>query len=308
MCILFLSICASCSQSDKNASHSYAEHWNSKCPIALINDEISLTSVHYSHGKFSMSITLNNTAPTCVSSLLTLNEEYANRLEMEYYNPGENELGTTPFMKGLIAQSPVLRQLIDSIATLTYTNESSQGYLPLDFVIKDASLFSDSTTITYNEQWGTISKLEWMNAILPFDIQKNFGWTGDSENPKLNDEVEFERIPQITNDGCLKIFCSYNADPYFREKQEPLKIGEVREKYFNKEILEDYIVAQENKSNSIHRYLQACGRRGIKIKFMISGNKDAIDRDLASPEFVKEWESWGGNDSLVISYPMQGHK
>ena len=150
--------------------------------------------------------------------------------------------------------------------------------------------------------------VEWKYCIHPFDIQKNFGWTGDGENPKLNNEVEFERIPQITNDGCLKIFCSYNADPYFREKQEPLKIGEVREKYFNKEILEDYIVAQENKSNSIHRYLQACGRRGIKIKFMISGNKDAIDRDLASPEFVKEWESWGGKDSLVISYPMQGHK
>ena len=42
-------------------------------------------------------------------------------------------------------------------------------------------------------------------------------------------------------------------------------------------------------------------KRNVDLKFVLEGVKDAIDYDLASSQMIKEWESWGGNDTIVVS-------
>ena len=77
-------------------------------------------------------------------------------------------------------------------------------------------------------------------------------------------------------------------------------ICEVKEKFFNSKILEDYLADRMAENENIRRFLNACFRRGIGIQFIVDGFKDGIDYDLSTPEFIKRWESWGGSDSIVI--------
>lgn len=299
-CMLFLSVFVSCSQADKQC-YSFAESWNSKCPITLVKNEATLTNVRYSKDEFILSISVSDSAPTSVLSLRKLNEEYSKRIEEveDYYMDGK-EIGGLPFVRGVISKSPILTQIIDSIAYLTYTPESTQGYLPLIISISDET---DSLAYVYNEMWERLTEYECMNAIMPIEMCT---WTSDdiSPLPPLNDVVRVVGIPHISDEGILKIYCSYDTSPYYTRSGEPVCIDDIRGKYFSKKILEDYLAELMVKSENICRFLKACERHGIGIQFIVEGFKDGIDYDLATPEFIKQWESWGGSDSIVIKLPI----
>lgn len=300
---LFLSVFVSCSQTDKQC-YSFAESWNNKCPITLVKDEATLTNVRYSKDEFMLSISVGDGAPTSVLSLRKLIEEYSWRMqEVEDYHLNAKEIGGLPFVKGIVSKSPVLAQIIDSIAYLTYTPESTQGCLPLIISISDET---DSLAYVYNETWERLTEYECMNAIMPVEMCT---WTSNiSPLPPLNDVVRVVGIPHISDEGILKIRCLYNADPAYTHSGKPAYIDGIREKYFSKKILEDYLADRMAKNKNIHRFLNACERRGIGVQFIVEGFKDGIDYDLSTPEFIKEWESWGGSDSIIVSPPMQQQK
>lgn len=295
-----ISVFVSCSQIDKQC-YSFAESWNSKCPITLVKDEATLTNVRYSKDEFMLSISVGDSAPTSVLSLRKLIEEYSWRMqEVEDYHLNGKEIGGVSFVKGIIGKSPVLTQIIDSIAHLTYTPESTQGGLPLIISISDET---DSLAYVYNEMWEQLTEYECMNAIMPVEMCT---WTSDtSPMPPLNDAVKVVGIPHVSKDGFLKIHCSYDADPAYTRSGKPVYIYDIREKYFNSKILENYLADRMAESENIHRYLNACERRGIGIQFIVEGFKDEIDYDLSTPEFIKQWESWGGCDSITVSLPIQ---
>lgn len=296
---LFLSVFVSCSQSDKRC-YSFAESWNNKCPITLAKDEVTLTNVRYSKDKFMLSISVGDSAPTSVLSLRKLIEEYSWRMqEVEDYHLTGKEIGGVPFVKSVVSNSPVLTQIIDSIACLTYTPESSQGFLPLIISINDET---DSLAYVYNEMWELQTEYECMNSIMPVEMCT---WTSNiSPLPPLNDVIRVVGIPHISDEGVLKIRCLYDADPAYTRSGKPVRIDDIREKYFSKKILEDYLADRMAGNENIHRFLNACERRGIGIQFIVEGFKDGIDYDLSTPEFIKQWESWGGSDSITVSYPM----
>lgn len=297
--MLFLSVFVSCSQTDKQC-YSFAESWNNKCPITLVKDEVTLTNVRYSKDEFILSISVGDSAPTSVLSLRKLIEEYSWRMqEVEDYHLNGKEIGGLPFVKSIVSKSPVLTQIIDSIAYLTYTSESTQGYLPLIISISDET---DSLAYVYNEMWERLTEYEYMNAIMPVEMCT---WTSNiSPLPPLNDVVRVVGIPHISDEGILKIYCSYDASPYYTRSGEPVCIDDIRGKYFSKKILEDYLAELMVKSENICRFLKACERHGIGIQFIVEGFKDGIDYDLATPEFIKQWESWSGSDSIVIKLPI----
>ena len=304
LCLLgLISVFVSCSQPDKRCS-SFAESWNSKCPISLVKDEVSLTNIRYSDSEFILSISVSDSAPTSVLSLRKLIEEYSWRMqEVEDYYLNGKEIGGLPFVKGVISESPVLAQLIDSIAYLTYTPESTQGCLPLIIAISDET---DSLAYVYNETWEQLTENEWMNAIMPTEM---CAWSSNpSSLPPLNEVVRVEGIPRISNEGILKIYCSYDASPYYTRSGEPVYIDDIKGKYFSKKILDDYLAERMAKSENIRRFLNACERRGIGIQFIVEGFKDGIDYDLSTPEFIKQWENWGGSDSIVVSHSIQRQK
>ena len=72
-----------------------------------------------------------------------------------------------------------------------------------------------------------------------------------------------------------------------------------------KNILEDYLADRMAASKDVSRCINVCSRRGIGIQFIVDGFKDGIDYDLSTPEFIKQWENWGGSDSIVVSLPKQ---
>ncbi len=302
-CILFLSVFVSCSQKDKRC-YSFAESWNSKCPISLVKDEITAANVRYSKGEFILSISVGDSAPISVLSLHKLNDEYSWRMqEVENYYKNGKEIGGAPFIKGVICKSPVVAQLIDSIAYLTNTPESTQGFSPLLIGISDGI---DSLTYRYNEDWEQLTEYEWLNSIIPIEMCE---WASkESPLPPLNDVVKVTGIPHISKEGVLKIHCSYDADPAYTRSGTPVCIDDIRRKYFNKKILEDYLVDRMAESKDIYRFLNACSRRGIDIQFIVDSFKDEIDYDLSTPEFIKRWESWGGSDSIVIKLPIYFQK
>lgn len=299
-CILFLSAFVSCSQPDKRC-YSFAESWNSKCPITLVKNEATLTNVRYSKDEFILSISVGDSAPTSVLSLRNLIEEYSWRMqEVEDYHLNGKEIGGVPFVKSVVSNSPVLTQIIDSIAYLTYTPESTQGYLPLIISISDET---DSLAYVYNEMWERLTEYECMNAIMPVEMCT---WTLNiSPLPPLNDVVRVVGIPHISDEGILKIHCLYDADPAYTRSGKPVYIDDIREKYFNSKILGNYLADRMAESKDIYRFLNACSRRGIDIQFIVDGFKDGIDYDLSTPEFIKRWESWGGSNSIIVSLPIQ---
>lgn len=296
--VLYISlvVCLSCSHADKK-NRSFAESWNSRCPIAIVDDGTTLAGVKYTNGDFVLSISLNDKAPTSIRSLFKLNEEYSKRIEESVDYMEIKEIGGLPFVKGVIYKSPIVCQLIDTISSLTYTPESTQGFLPIIFCINDGI---DSLSYRYNEDWEQLSEHEWLNAIMPIDM---CNWTSGqpSSLPPINDIVEISGIPRVNSDGFLRIYCSYAASPAYTRTGKPMNIEEVKIKYFNKEILETYLSDRMRESKDVYRYLNACMRRGIRVKFIVKGFKDGIDYDLTEPESIKQWESWGGSDSIVIS-------
>ncbi len=296
----FISVFVSCSQTDKQC-YSFAESWNSKCPITLVKNEATLTNVRYSKDEFILSISVGDSAPTSVHNLKKLNEEYSKRLdEVEDYYKNGKEIGGLPFVKGIVCTSPVMAQLIDSIAYLTYTPESTQGFLPLTISVSDGT---DSLDYRYNEEWEHLTRYEWLNAIMPVEM---CGWTSDiSPLLPLNDVVRVAGIPHISDEGILKIYCLYDASPAYTSSGKPMYIDDIREKYFNSKNLKKYLADRMAESKNIHRYLNACERCGIDIQFIVEGFKDGIDYDLLTPEFIKQWESWGGSDSITVSLPIQ---
>lgn len=181
---LFSSVFVGCSQTDKQCC-SFAESWNGKCPITLVKNEVDLTNIRYSDDEFILSISVGDSAPTSVLSLRKLIEEYSWRMqEVEDYHLNGKEIGGLPFIKGVISKSPVLTQIIDSIACLTYTPESTQGHLPLIISVSDET---DSLAYVYNEMWERLTEYECMNAIMPVEMCT---WTSNtSPLPPLNDVV-----------------------------------------------------------------------------------------------------------------------
>lgn len=294
---LFLSVFVGCSQTDKQC-YSFAESWNSKCPITLVGNEATLTNVRYSKDEFILSISVGDSAPTSVLSLRKLIEEYSWRMqEVEDYHLNGKEIGGLPFVKSVVSKSPVLTQIIDSIAYLTYTPEITQGHLPLIISISDET---DSLAYVYNEMWERLTEYECMNAVMPVEMCT---WTSNiSPLPPLNDVVRVVGIPHISDEGILKIHCLYDADPAYTRSGKPVYIDDIREKYFNSKILGIYLADRIAENENIHRFLNACERRGIGIQFIVEGFKDGIDYDLSAPEFITQWESWGGSDSITI-YP-----
>jgi len=276
-----------------------AESLNSLCPIILLDGEAELTKATCPAAKFQIDITLHKESPVSVSSLRALDDEYS-RLVQEMGEYGiDGKTGGQAFLKGLIAQSPILAQMIDTIAVAASTPESTQGWVPLDIRICDET---DTLVYTYNNEWEYLTEHEWLDAIMPIEM---CGCTSEgSKLPPLNEVVKVTGIPHVNKEGVLKIYCSYDADPAYTLSGNPMYISEVREKYFNKRILEDYLTALKKENKSIQRYMDACGRCGIGVKFVVEGRKDGIDYDLADSEFIKRWERWGGNDSIIISAPL----
>lgn len=294
--LLLISVLVGCSQADQQCL-SFAESWNRRCPLTLIQDEISMTGVNYMNGDFILSISLSEIAPASVSSLINLDKEYSKRAQETDCDIEIKEIGGLPFAKGLMSKLRAVTQIVDSIALLTYTPESTQGEVSLLISISDGI---DSFSYRYSEDWELPSEYEWLNAIMPIEMC-NLISKHSSSLPPLNDIVEISGIPRIGNDGLMRIYCSYDADPAYTRTGKPMSIGEIRKKYFNKKILENYLTDRMNESKEVNRYLNACCRRGVEIKFIVDGFKDGIDYDLASPEHIKRWESWGGSDSITIS-------
>lgn len=300
VCVLLLLVIVGCSQTDGERA-SFAESWSGKCPMALVDDEITLSDVRYSKGEFLLSVTLGDKSPVSVLSLQELNEEYSRRVQaVEDYHLNGMEIGGAPFVKGIISMSPVLAQIIDSIACMTATPESTQGWVPLVIFICDDT---DTIDYVYNEEWERLEEYEWLNAIMPVEM---CGWTETEAGalPSLNEMVKITGMPRVDSDGLLRVYCSYDASPAYTRSGKPMCISEVREKYFNRKILENYLAAIKKGNESIRRFMEAFKRHGIGIKFVVEGQKGDIDYDLADPEFIKRWESWGGSDSIIVSCPI----
>lgn len=301
LALLLLSFLSSCSSTDRKYS-SFVNSWNDKCPISIIDGEVSLNNIRYSEGNFYLTLRLNDKAPVTINSLNKLNDEYRRRIEEadgDYYSI--KEIGGGSFVKGVIFESTLVTQLIDTISLMTSTVESTQGWVPLTFVISDGT---DSLSYQYNNgDWFPLSESDWLNSIMPVEMCV---WTTNRYGyslPPLNDVVKVSGIPQI-KDGVMKIDYFYWADPFYTETGNPMNIKEVKEKYFNEKVLKSYIKSLKEKSEDVTRFLNACSRRGISIQFNVNGAKDGIDYDLASPEFIKKWESWGGDDSITIEGPF----
>lgn len=300
--LLPLVVLASCMLHDNkfgNKRQTLADSLNSQCPVGLMEGEIELTGVSYSSGMFHIYLALQDEAPVAVSTLRALNEEYSRKLdEMEGVYENCGEIGGNPFIKGVFAQSPILMRMKEAIARATYTGESAQGYLPLRFCICDRT---DTLDYIYNETWELLTESQWLSAIVPMEMQKVFGWTGDGKLPQLNEVVSFDGLPLVTEDGYVNILCSYDAMPYFRKPPVPMKLKDVRGKYFSEAILKEYLKREIDEHPSIERFLNTCTRRNISLRFLLVGRKDEIDSDLCSPQEIKEWESWGGNDTIIIA-------
>lgn len=288
----------SCSNPDKR-KQLFAESWNSKCPIPLVKDEINLEGLSFSNGQFVLSLYLTDNAPTTISSLRQLNEEYDNRLEaVGEYNQNLDIIGSFIFTRGIVCNSAVISQIIDSISTLAYTPESTHGFLPLVIDISDGT---DKLQYQYSEDWIKPTEYEWLNAIMPVELCQ---WQSrGGPLPPLNDVVNVSGVPKVCNDGYLRMYCTYYASPYNTDSGLPVSIGDIREKCFSKTLLENYLSDRMFECVAARRFFNACAKRDVHVKFIVEGIKDMIDYDLSSPEQIREWESWGGSDSIIVPIP-----
>lgn len=292
-----LSLAAIACSSKSSEYKSLADSLNSRCPVMLMDGEVELTKISYSAGLFHVDLTLCDEAPISVAGLQALNDEHSRLVkEIEGSDEIERDIGGRVFLYGVISESPMLAQMIDSLALATSTPESTQGYVPIEISVCDAT---DTICYKYNEDIEKPDKRKWLTAIMPMEMQNAFGFVGDGEMPELNEEVKFNGIPSISEDGYLTVHCSYDAMPYFRDLHKPMRLSDIKGKYFSVTILMNHLKAM--KKNPVGRFLKACAKRNVGMRFSLTGEKDGIDPDMVSPQEVKEWKSWGGDDTIVIS-------
>lgn len=276
-----------------------ADSLNMQCPVELMDGEVEITRVECQGDKFFIYLTLHDEAPVSTASLSALDDEYTRLVEeTKDYDMEIKRFGSLPFIIGVLCKSDALGKMVRTIEYATATPESTQGFLPLEIGICDDK---DTLTYTYNVEWGGLSEAEWLNAIVPMEMRNAFGRAGSGEQPRLNNEVAFDGFPVATEDGTLDISCSYEAMPYFKASSAPIRLKDIRGKYFSASILKNYLKAQAGKHRPTKRFLNACVKRNISVRFLLTGVKDEIDPDLASPQSLKEWESWGGNDTITIA-------
>lgn len=295
--ILVATILLVACSSESSKYQMLANSFNNNCPVMLMDGEVELTNIAYSDGLFHINITLHDDAPISVRGLQTLNDEYSREMkETDENNPYMSEKGGRMFLCGVISESPILSQIIDSIAIATSTVESTQGYVPLEINICDAT---DKISYEYNVEWEAIDKQRWLSAIMPVEIQRNFGYTNNGKMPKQNEKVQFNGITSISEDNYLTVHCSYDAMPHSTNSYKPMNLCDIKGTFFSVPILMNHLKQMKNAPD--RRFLKACAKRGVGIRFLLKGDKDAIDPDMVSAEEFKKCESRGGNDTIVIS-------
>lgn len=287
---------------------------NGQCPIVLIDDEVELTKVTCTESFYTIGLTLLKDGLTNVESLKALDMEYKERLEKEQpvdWEMMKQKKGSVPFVNTLYTYSSTFATIVDSIVKNIRANLTEEQKMVMDeSMISFYPLYIDVTdeegnqfvSVQYNEERvldATYTREELLNTVRPIELSLAFGFNEQSM-ASLNEEVRFCGTPHITKEKVLLIPCYYDAEPLARKPSRPLFLKEVRADYFNEEILREYLTVQMGKYSSLKRFFRACVRRGVDLKFTLEGMKDAIDYELASPEFIKKWESWGGNDTIVI--------
>lgn len=263
---------------------------NSQCPIILMDDEVKLTKVSCTKNSFALHLTLLKDGLTDVKSLNALNADYTERLEKDI--AVNLETGYLPFIKALYSNSPQFRTVVGEIVNVLdddMGSESTHGFYPLNIIVRD-EICTDSIVLTYNEEWEMEEKVNLLNKAMPVELFSLVRWNGRTS---LNEKVHFSGIPKVTEDNYLEVPCDYDAGP-------SLSLTEVQKQYFNRIVLSEFLSKQINYCGSVKTFFKACTRRNVGVKFLLKGTKDAIDYDLASPQLIKEWESWRGNDTIVI--------
>lgn len=278
-------LAAGCKPAGNDSNQKLAEAMDARCPIIDLEGELVITNVESNDSNYQIDIKLGVDAPVSVRSLRALDEEYDRMIdELGYDAPA---IGGVAYVKGLVGRSRVLAEMINEIAEATDTEESTQGWIPVDLMLYDDQ---DSISYGYNEEWGFDAN--WMDGIMPVEMRRL---------KPVNDVVRVAWNTQVSDDGVLRIGCFYYADPYNSSTGEPMRISEVMSKYFNEDIAQEYLRDLMEESPDVSRFLKACDKQGVKIRFVVDGSKDAIDYDLAEPAFINEWESWGGTDSITVS-------
>lgn len=288
---------------------------NGQCPIVLIDDDVELTKVTCTESSYTIELTLLKDGLTNVESLKALDVEYKERLEKEQpvdWEMMKQKKGSVPFVNTLYTYSSTFATVVDSIvknirANLTeeqieYMDEYMISFYPLYIHVTDEE-GDQFVSVHYNAEQvldAAYAREELLNTIRPIELSLAFSFN-EQFMASLNEEVRFCGTPHITKENVLLIPCYYDAEPLVRKPSRPLFLKEVWTNYFNEEILREYLAVQMDKYTSLKRFFKACVRRGVDLKFTLEGTKDAIDYDLASPELIKKWESWGGNDTIVIS-------
>ena len=288
---------------------------NGQCPIVLIDGEVELTKVTCSESSYTIWLTLLKDGLTAVESLKALDAEYKERLEREMSNDWEmmkQEKGSVPFVNTLYTYSSAFATIVDSIIKNIRVNLTEEQKMVMDEnIISFYPLYIDVTdeegdqfvTVHYNEEQvlnAAYTREDLLNTVRPIELSLAFGFN-EQFMASLNEEIRFCGNPHITKENVLLIPCYYDAEPLARKPSRPLFLKEVQANYFNEDILREYLAVQMGKHTSLKRFFKACMKRNVDLKFVLEGVKDAIDYDLASSQMIKEWESWGGNDTIVVS-------
>lgn len=287
--IVLLIVGHSCKNTNINF-RSLSDSLNLKCPITLIDDEAKLTKVSCTRYSFALHLTLLKDGLTDVKSLNALNSDYTERLEKDIAD--DLETGYLPFIKALYSNSPQFRNVVGKIVNVLdndMRSESTQGFYPLNIIVRD-EICTDSIVLTYNEEWSMEENNDLLNKSMPVEL---FSLAYQDGRSSLNEKVFFMGIPNVTEDNYLEILCYYDAGPY-------LSLAEVQKQYFNRIVLTEFLSKKIDDCASVKTFFKACTRRNVGIKFLLEGTKDAIDYDLVSLQLIKEWESWGGNDTIII--------
>jgi hypothetical protein len=287
---LFATLLCACT-SPANREQSFIESFNARCPISIEEKGVDISRVTRDKNAYALYITLNSGCATSVPALRKIDLHYSTWF---------NGVGSRAFLYHLENESQEFGKAIDEIKNFIYTNdyngESTQGFLPLEIVIKDCGAPADSIVFTYNEQYET-DDTEPLNAIMPPAFIDFFGGKSGERPPG---EIFFTRVPRIT-DGCLNIFCYYYPLSINRKDGRSISIGEVREKYMNEGILLRTIETLMTRDNATRRFINACIADGITLRCEIDDTKDVLDYDLASPELVREYSNCGGYDEFYVS-------
>lgn len=311
---VFILLFAGCSSKNSQYQELTAS-LNDQCPIVLIDDEVELTKVTCTESSYTICLTLLKDGFTDVESLKALDMEYKERLEKEQpvdWEIMKQKRGSVPFVNTLYVYSSTFATIVDSIIKNIKANLTEEQIMVMDEnMISFYPLYIDITdekgerfvAVHYNEEQvlnAAYTNEDLLNTVRPIELSLAFGFN-EQFMASLNEEVRFCGTPYITKENVLLIPCYYDAEPLARKPSRPLFLKEVQADYFNEDILREYLAIQMGKYTSLKRFFKACMNRNVDLKFVLEGVKDAIDYDLASSQMIKEWESWGGNDTIVVS-------